>query len=303
MSNTLKNSLLVAISCIISILIIELFLSIGFGLGNPILYHPSSIYGYRLNPNQHVTRINNKTIKTNNLGLRTSKDWDQDKSNKILFLGDSVTYGGSYIDNSELFTSLIDKRLPNYQVGNAACNGYGVINSHNLVVDSQFQPASIYVTLVADSNFERSLAKSYGWFQSPRFAVIELMFHYLERFVHTIKYKTTYSPEYDEKPYTIKRSAQKLKNLDTHLKQQGYQHYIFIIPFKNEITQNRPFNPLVSKLLKQHQLDVFFIKDSPLITKLNKNQIDEIFYDHMHLSKKGHEIYAEIILKELQSKL
>ena len=39
-------------------------------------------------------------------GYRASNAWGDGSSMRILFVGDSVTYGGSYIDDSELFTTL-----------------------------------------------------------------------------------------------------------------------------------------------------------------------------------------------------
>ena len=51
--------------------------------------------------------INNKTVKVNNVGLRSNKDWIKNNKTLILFHGDSVTYGGSKLDNSELFSEKI----------------------------------------------------------------------------------------------------------------------------------------------------------------------------------------------------
>ena len=85
------------------------------GLGKPVLYQADLRYGYRPQPNKEYQRYYGAKIKLNNLSLRTNEDWDIKKDNKILFLGDSVTYGGSYIDNTELFSNLAAKGLKNYQ--------------------------------------------------------------------------------------------------------------------------------------------------------------------------------------------
>src|SRR5690606_34750321 len=110
------------------------------GLGNPVIYDSSPVYGYRPLPNREYVRFGGSTIKFNNLGLRTNTDWDETKANKILFLGDSVTYGGSYIDNNELFSQLTvdlinQSNKSDYMSGNAGVNGWGVENFYGLVVE------------------------------------------------------------------------------------------------------------------------------------------------------------------------
>ena len=80
------------------------------GLGDPVLFRSYPLYGFRPLPNQEVERFNAVT-KVNNLGLRANEDWDDEIRNKILFLGDSVAYGGTRISNDELFSTLAVKNL------------------------------------------------------------------------------------------------------------------------------------------------------------------------------------------------
>ena len=54
---------------------IDFFLQKKFGLGKPVIYESSRIYGYKIKPNQNITRLGNKII-INNLGMRSSTDWN-----------------------------------------------------------------------------------------------------------------------------------------------------------------------------------------------------------------------------------
>src|SRR3990167_5186623 len=99
-------------------IILELTLKYVVGLGDPVLYRSYPLYGYRLLPDQELKRFHGSAINVNNLGLRADVDWDNNIENKILFLGDSVTYGGSYISNDELFSSLAIKYVNGYVSGN-----------------------------------------------------------------------------------------------------------------------------------------------------------------------------------------
>ncbi len=71
----------------------ELLLRESMGLGRPVLYDANPFYGYRPLPNRQYTRFGGAQIRFNNLALRAEANFDQDPNDKILFLGDSVTYG------------------------------------------------------------------------------------------------------------------------------------------------------------------------------------------------------------------
>ena len=74
------------------------------GLGRPVLFDAHPAYGYRLKPNQETWRFGGAHFKINNLGLRAAADWDGSPEGKVLFLGNSVTYGGNHIANEALFS-------------------------------------------------------------------------------------------------------------------------------------------------------------------------------------------------------
>ena len=77
------------------------------GLGNPLIYQADSVVGYRLRPNQNNKRFKNATVSTDSEGFRVSPGKKSDPLTDIfVFVGDSVTYGGSYIDDTELFSSI-----------------------------------------------------------------------------------------------------------------------------------------------------------------------------------------------------
>ena len=114
------------------------------GLGRPVLFYENPVYGYRMKPNQETWRFGGAHFKINNLGLRANEDWDDDIRGKVLFVGDSVTYGGNHISNEDLFSTLAVKGLP-LKAGNAGIPNWGVENVYGLVVEEQFAPAATVV--------------------------------------------------------------------------------------------------------------------------------------------------------------
>jgi hypothetical protein len=127
------------------------------GMGRPVLFYANPSYGYRMLPNQETWRFGGAHFKINNLGLRASDDWDRAIQDKILFLGDSVTYGGNHISNEDLFSQTALKGLLDVRSGNAGIPNWGVENVYGLVVQEKFLPAGVYITTFIEDDFYRGL--------------------------------------------------------------------------------------------------------------------------------------------------
>lgn len=284
---------------LISLVLVELCLQEIMGLGNPIIYDSSPLYGYRPLPNKEYSRFYGAKIKFNNLSLRANNDWDENPDNKILFLGDSVTYGGSYIDNKELFSHLAVKGLRQYQSGNAGVNGWGVENIYGLIVESNFLPAEFYVTVLCEGDFYRGLSRFRGlpYFNiSPKFALNELwlFFSYNQ---NKKRYKSwQYFADEKQVSFVVEKATKKLKEMDILLKEKGFHHLIFITPIKAQILEDANKDPLVEKMLIKYNLETIYIVDKLNEYSLSDAEKNDIFYNSsVHLEKRGHELWAEII--------
>jgi hypothetical protein len=272
------------------------------GLGNPILYDSSLIYGYRPLPGKAYRRFQGKEIKFNNLGIRANEDWQGNINNKILFLGDSVTYGGSYISNQELFSSLAVKDFKGWQSGNAGVNAWGVENIYGLVVETNFTPAKVYVTTLTEGDFERGLQRLLGqpFFNiSPKFAYKELWLYFCcrQNFGRYMDWQSFATPA--ERKYAIEKAVGKLKKMDEFLRSKGFQHFLFITNSKNQFLGIEGKDVLIANLLMDYKLRPTYIVDK-LRTKMN---LDDLFHDQCHLTKKGHEVWAEVIKEEIRGAL
>lgn len=286
-------------------ILLEYAASTLFGLGKTIIYQSHPIYGYRPIPNQMVSRDHGKTsIKINNLGLRAQIDWHAPKPNttRVLFLGDSVTYGGSYIDNQDLFSSLTFKDKPHIETANAGVNAWGILNIHGLIKHLDFRPADVYITLVPEGDFYRGLSRIGGqpfWSRSPKLAIEELFQHLI--YILSLKKNAelnirTLSSLEQEK--TASLAAEALKEYDVYLKQHGHQHYIFITPTLAQVLNHADNDPIVQKALSDHQIQFTYLRDK-IPAHLSPTQIKNLFHDSIHLSKKGHQLWADIIQKEI----
>lgn len=285
------------------LLLTELGLRYVGGLGDPVLYDSSPLYGFRLLPNQKVKRFGDATIKVNNLGLRTDVDWDDRTENKILLLGNSVTYGGSYISNEDLFSSLAVKNMPGFQSGNAGVNGWGVENIHGLIVETNFLPAQTYVTVLVEEDFYRGMIRMLGqpyWCVKPGSAIRELLFTYyfFEMTKRYVDWQEFASVEIKEK--VVEKAVTTLKKMDDFLVSNNRMHLIYISPTKAQVLGLKNKDDIVFRYLKKHNLRSSYIVDRIKLMNLSEERINSLFHDSMHLEKSGHVVWAQIVESDLK---
>lgn len=292
------NLLLVFFVVCILVAAFEYFLRGMFGLGDPVLYDNNPVYGYRLLPNQHKLRFRGAEIHVNNLGLRCDQDWDAGAEGKMLFLGDSVTYGGSYISNAQLFSTLAATDT-GYQSCNAGVNAWGIDNIHGLVVESGFMPAGTYVTAVPEGDFYRGLTRMQGmpYFNiKPRFALEELLQFWFWKQGNR-RYIEWENPAAAElKHDVVDRAADHLRAVDDTLKQNGFRHYLFISPTRKQSLDGAPRDKLVESALIARGLRAVYIADE--LKNLRAARAD-LYVDSVHLSPAGHQAWANIIRSQL----
>ena len=260
-------SVVLTVLILVSLLAFELFLRTFSGLGNPPLYELSPLYGYRLKSNQVIEPrggmgfMYGARLTTNNIGLRAAAAWDSNPAGKILFLGDSVTYGGQYVADDQLFSSVAGGKLPGWQVGNGASNAWGVENIVGLVMDYGFSPAEVVVTCVLEGDFYRGATRASSmplWIERPHFALQDLMMHLVWR-ANESRYMRSRDAVIQDEVHLDKivdRAAKRLKDLDLYLKQHQVRHFIYILPSLWQIVENEPQDPRVKQKLKQY---IFFL--------------------------------------------
>ena len=286
---------------LIALSILEFTASKIIGLGKVVVYHSHPIYGYRPIPNQTVSRDQGRTtIHINNLGLRANQDWNENQANntRVLFLGDSVTYGGSYIDNHDLFSTLAFKNNPNLQTANAGVNGWGILNIHGLIKNLNFMPAKVYITVVPEGDFYRGLNRIGGqlfWVDKPKWALEELFYYGVHKLSlqKNRELNIALLPKHEQEK-TVALAAQALKEYDVYLKKQGHQHYIFITPTLFQVLQQATNDILVQQKLNHNDLNYIYIKDH-IPNNLSIEQRKNLFHDSIHLTQAGHQLWANII--------
>ncbi|MGH9607840.1 MAG: SGNH/GDSL hydrolase family protein [Terracidiphilus sp.] len=136
----------------------DLILGLVFGLGNPVLIAPDAACNYITKPNQNVYRFFKHT-RTNQYGMRSAPFPAVPPAGtmRILFVGDSVTYGTSRVGQSQIFTQILRRELPAVvdrpvEVLNASASAWAIDNELSYIRSRGIFDANPVVLVVNDGD-------------------------------------------------------------------------------------------------------------------------------------------------------
>lgn len=276
--------------------ITELYLS-HIGLGDPIRYDSNYIYGFSPKENQKKQRIKKSTVTINDAGLRSQINWKDNKKNKIVFLGDSITYGGSYIDDKETFSHLVCKKNNKFICGNAGVNAYSVIN---IVMrsryDYRFNESQKFVFLLAPGDFYREYigANSLHFYLNKKKFLFPAITEAIN-FVSTKYDLNNYISKFDDtnkvdqnKKDLIDFSIDLLDEEIKRLQNENKEVFLFYTIEKLDKKSRKPINRYILNKIESLKFKNFINLEEVLNN-------DKYFYDSVHYNSLGHEEVAKKI--------
>ena len=309
MKKIYKYLLTILISIFFFTFLSEIYLRY-IGLGDPIIYEKSILYGYIPKKNQNIERFNNSKITINNNSFRTHND--KSYQNKIFFLGDSVTYGGSYIDNKELFSSKVCMQLnkefkKKFSCYNGGVNAYGFENIIKRLEHLEVQKNDHVILTFILGNFYRN------------FTQIESLPYFTKQHTHILKANTEmFAFILDKIRSSLRFNKRKFENFDKLnqleiLKIKIDENFKLLKKImdsnKNIIVILSPSKDFYEKS-KSYEIEKYLFEkytDNSKIFSINnlidQNLISKIYYDNIHLNKNGHKIYSQIIFGLLKNKI
>lgn len=319
----LKSITFYVLLIIFMLFLCEIFLMNTYKLGKPIKYYISPDFGYALRENQTQTRDKKNYISINNLGMRNKLNLLNENNKKIiLFFGDSVVYGGSYIDDNEIFSAKVCENLNlkknnQFFCGNYGVNAYGITNINERILSIQNKIKNDYsITLITSGNIRRGKTSLSGQpffskeINPPFRALKELFFFYVDRIRLKFRYSMDnkgHDEEYDKYYYqningVINKNIQKfykteIERLFENLEKKDKNYLVIYLASKSEYLQNNKFYQ------KEILIDIAKKKSYNLLVIDEYIDENKIFYDNIHLTKFGHEYISKIILNEISDKL
>jgi hypothetical protein len=137
--------------------VLEGLLRAVFGFGHPLLYEADAAAGYIPRPNQQLQRFG-ATIRINAYGMRSGAAAPMPAPGRLrlLFIGDSVTFGTTYVDQAQIFSERLQAdfgpwRGRTLEVLNASAGGWAPANEYGYLRSRGCFGASL-VLLVLNTN-------------------------------------------------------------------------------------------------------------------------------------------------------
>jgi hypothetical protein len=281
------------------------------GFGNPIVYRIDPRVGYYPAPNQDVHRYGGN-IHINAFGMRSRNVPVQKPAHtfRILMLGDSTLYGGSYLDQSQIYAARLEGLLnqkPSVLPGapgqvEVLCmgvNGWGP--QHELAYVKEFGLFDADLVMVmgppADAYRPRYGIEQFPFFAEghrPIFALQELWEHvrweYEQRFTTT--HLTVYGSSRPQDVLALGVTA--WHEITWMAREQNTQVDFEFLPNEDEARQGRAsewtqpiLDAMRTPLARMGAFDAY-----PVSFFRSNLGVPKLYHDGAHLDTFGHKIYA-----------
>jgi len=283
----------------------EAALRFGLGLGNPVLIAPDPACSYITRPDQKVYRFFVHTY-INHYGMRSEEVSPVPSAGvvRVLFLGDSLTYGTTHVDQREIFTQIVRRGLPAVvhrpvEVLNASANAWAPDNEWSWV-RSRGIFHSNYVLLVlndGDVTQPRATIAQVGDDlpqKRPTTAIGELYSRFIAPRIFHISHRSNAGDVAVPDDITMRANLGELDRFHALVASQQGRMILVFLPFRGDI-------PTVSAQAYQVLHTWSAANDVPMIdltAAIAPYPLDEIcLYDRTHFNAAGNAIVGEAILK------
>jgi len=292
----------------ISILVIGLIVVLAewalraYGLGSPLLYEESNEFRYALQPDQETHRLRGARVRIDRYGSRSDDDWDAKGATRVLFIGDSVTYGGSYIDNAEVFSAVtcdsLRSRDESAVCANLGTNGYGVLNMAYRIRFTDLPPQDLtVVTILADDTLRGLVGlAAFPYFSKPLPALVPALTEAGLFVVDAVRARLRFDrgggPYQQRGEHAAAVADLALAQLYSALEHVGPLLLVYS-PLRSAVEAGR--DPFAEHVLASLQTSGYPLLDMRTVLTEHRQRLDEIYYDGAHLEVAGHRLYGEKI--------
>lgn len=292
-------------SAILLLMGLECFLRLVLGLGNPVLIAPDAACEYILKPNQEVHRFFAHT-RINHYGMR-SADFSEvplPQSLRILFIGDSLTYGTSRVDQEKIFTEIVHRDLPavihqRVEVLNASAGNWAIDNELSWVRSRGIFQADVVLLVVNNADLTQPRATIAQFAQAmPEEQPSSALAEAYSRWIHPhIFGEQENRPSATSDTVIEKGNVQDLTAIHQLVSSQGGRLVLVYLPFAQDI----PKESLAAETAFRNWAKA---QDVPFLD-LEPDEAAEtpasITLDGDHLNARGHALVAAAIEKSWSS--
>ena len=303
-----RNILLSGVIVLAAVILSDAALRVTLGLGNPILYQYSPKAGYVLAPNQKTfrflawNRINRWGMRCPNFTLARPKG-----TYRVMFIGDSVTYGTTFVDQSKIFTSRLAKLLPKImhkpvQVLNASCGAWATGNEVGYLRSRGTYNSNLVVLVMNTGDLNepfntQPLRPDSPYPNAPPFcAISEMWFRYLWPRIKGIapfRDKGSYVPAKPQSPPDINTLLDRAKAI---CERHGARFAIVFHPFRGKSWNQAPYSHDLRRLHRWcHRNNVALLN---LTSAYAPYPTAKVYYSGVHLKAFGNRLAAQAIVAD-----
>jgi hypothetical protein len=275
------------------------------GLGDPVLVAPDAACGYITKPNQRIFRFFVHT-RINRFGMR-SEEISRGRPPgvvRVLFVGDSITYGTTHVDQSKIFTELVDKGLPAIlhspvQVLNVSASAWAPDNEWSWVRSRGIFESNLVLLVLNDGDLAQPRATIDQVAELPQKRPLSAIGEVWSRFV--MPRILHVAPRTDAGDAAVPSAITERENLEDLYRfrslvadQHGRMALVFV-PFRRDIpTPSSSAETVLRNWADQNEVPFLDVTSA-----LSRYSVDQIcIYDHTHLNALGNQVVGDEILRQ-----
>jgi len=284
----------------------ELTLRLLLGLGDPVLIAPDAACSYITRPDQKVYRFFVHTY-INHYGMRSDEVSPAHPPGlvRILFVGDSLTYGTTHVDQKDLFTQIVARGLPailhqKVEVLNASANGWAPDNEWGWVQSRGIFQSNYVLLVLNDGDLTQPRARIEEVGDAlpqtrPMTAMSELFTRFIKPRILHIRPRQDPGLAVVPDDVTERANLQDLDRFVDLVRTQRGQMILVFMPFRGDI----PRPAAAALTLLQTWSAAHNVPLVDLTKAIAAHSVEEIcLYDHTHFNTAGNAVIGQAILSQ-----
>jgi lysophospholipase L1-like esterase len=268
-------------------------------VADPPAFEANPDYGYLMRPNQSVS-TRGKRFHINQAGFR-GDDFSFSKpynALRLVFLGDSITYGGGQIRDPDLFVNRVASSLGRSQnrpmeAINLSAPGWGIENMAAYVAMKGLHDADVLIWVISEADFRRpkqTSLSSNGFFEEkPRSRLV-----YATLGILTVA-RLSLTRTVDPRPQTLSQNVETFHRTLEQITKSKTACTVVVVPAAYGDAQSR--EDLSRFRAGAEALSVPFLD---MGSAFQRYRPEDIFLDGAHLNAHGHEVVADAVVALLQ---
>ncbi len=294
-----QTILLAVCTSLISLVGAEGFLR-AFDLADPPAFESNPQYGYLMRPNQSVSTRGHR-FQINQSGFR-GPDFTMPKPIgvfRLVFLGDSITYGGGEVPDQDLFVNRVASGLASsehrkIEAINLSVPGWGIQNMAAFVTTRGLFDPDLVIWVISSSDFRRpetSLEEN-GFLEQKSWS---RLWYVSVTVLRIARFSLGGTNHWHKEPATLDQNLRSLHSTLRQMRQQNIPCAVVVVPAAKE--SSAYIQDLNRFRSVSESLSVPFLETGPA---LKQYPSDRMFLDGYHLSARGHAAVGDAITSFLR---